>query len=167
MTRWYPLEEVDSTLFSSAQQILRYPIRLPVAPARVWESLSSDASVSAWGPFVRKVVWTTPRPFGVGTTREVTLPLGSVTVREKFFRWDESRGYSFYATSANRPGLRRFAEDYLLEPDGDGTLFTWTVAIDPQPRLERVFPLTKPLNRLAFGSLVAGAKRHFAQQPPG
>lgn len=28
--------------------------------------------------------------------------------------------------------LRRFAENYVLEPDGDGTSFTWTVAIEPK-----------------------------------
>jgi hypothetical protein len=29
---------------------------------------------------------------------------------------------------------KRFAEDYLVEPDGDDTLFTWIVAIEPNDR---------------------------------
>src|SRR5690348_9861094 len=89
MARWYSLEPADTTTFGTAPQVYRYPIRLRVPPARVWESLASDESLAAWGLGVRRLTWTTPRPFGVGTTREVVLPLGSMTVRERFFRWDE------------------------------------------------------------------------------
>jgi len=41
-------------------------------------------------------------------------------LRESFFRWDEGKGYSFYAEAVNRPGLRRFAEDYLLQTTAAG-----------------------------------------------
>ena len=68
-----------------------------------------------------------------------------MTVRERFFRWDEGdSGYSFYVESANRPGIRRFAEDYEIEPDGTGSRFTWTIAIEPAPRAARVLGLTRP-----------------------
>ena len=49
------------------------------------------------------VNWTTPRPFGVGTTRDVTLGLYSLA--EYFFRWDnnvnntdENKRFSFCMT---------------------------------------------------------------------
>jgi hypothetical protein len=88
-----------------------------------------------------------------------------MTVRERFFRWDEGTGYSFYVESANRPGIRRFAEDYTIEPAGSGSLFTWTIAIEPAPRAARVMGLTGPVNRAAFGRTAAAAKRYFAQHP--
>src|SRR4051794_10664709 len=135
MTRWHRLEAVDATTFTAASQLYRFPIKLPVPPARVWESIASDESLAAWGLGVRRLTWTSPRPFAVGTTREVVLPLGSMTVRERFFRWDEGHGYSFYVEEANRPWLRSFAENYVVEPDGDGALLTWTIAIEPRPRL--------------------------------
>ena len=127
MTRWHRLEPADAGIFTSTYA-LRYPIRLGVPPARVWESLASDRSVADWGLGVRRLTWTSPRPFGVGTTREVVLPLGAMSLREHFFRWDEGAGYSFYAVEANRPGLRRFAENYVVEADGAGSLLTWTIA---------------------------------------
>ena len=163
---WHRLEPADASIFASAPQLYRYPVRLDVPPERVWESLASDESIAAWpmGPGLRiKLRWTSPRPFGIGTTREVGLPFGAMTVRERFFRWDEGKGYSFYVESANRPGIRRFAEDYAIEPDGSGCRFTWTIAIEPVPRTAPLMALTRPLNRLSFGRVAAGAKKYFAQ----
>lgn len=165
MTRWYPLQAVDAAAFTTASQLYRFPIRLAVSPARVWESLASDASLAAWGLGVRRLTWTSPRPFGVDTTREVVLPLGAMTVRERFFRWDEGSGYSFYVEEANRPGLRFFAENYVIEPDGSGALLTWTIAIEPKPALAPFMKVLGPVNKRAFGQFARGAKKYFRENP--
>lgn len=164
MTRWYPLEPADASIFDTAAHVYRYPTRLGVPPERVWESIASDESLAAWGLGVRRLTWTAPRPFGVGTTREVVLPLAAITVRERFFRWDEGKGYSFYVEAADRPGLRLFAEDYVIEPDGDGALFTWTIALQVKRPLTPVMTLLGPVNRRAFGQLARGARKYFASQ---
>jgi len=121
---WHCLEPADASVFDSATHLFRFPIKLPVPPTRVWESLASDRSLAAW-PLGRGLYldlhWTSPRPFGTGTTRQVTLPLRLCTLRESFFRWDEGKGYSFYAEAVNRPGLRRFAEDYVLQTTAAGS----------------------------------------------
>jgi hypothetical protein len=165
MARWHRLEPVDLGTFSTASQLYRFPIRLRVPPARVWESIQSDESLAAWGLGVRRLTWTSPRPFGVGTTREVVLPLALMTVRERFFRWDEGSGYSFYVEQANRPGLKSFAENYVVEPDGDGALLTWTIAIEPKPRLAPAMKVLGPLNKRSFGQFARGAKKYFAENP--
>ena len=162
MTNWRALEPADASIFETAPLIYRYPVKLAVSPERVWESLASDRSLADWGLGVKSLKWTTPRPFGVGTTREVVLPLGSMTVREHFFRWDEGKGYSFYVYEANRPGIKRFAEDYVIEPDGNGALFTWTIALEPQRRTAPVMKLLSPVNKQAFGQVPRAAKRYFA-----
>jgi Polyketide cyclase / dehydrase and lipid transport len=95
MARWYPLESSDAGLFTSAPHVYRYETRYAAPPERVWESLASNASLSAWGSSVKELNWLSPRPFGVGTTREVVLAPGLVRVHERYFRWDEGRGYSF------------------------------------------------------------------------
>ncbi|MBE7190181.1 SRPBCC family protein [Jatrophihabitans endophyticus] len=162
---WYPLETADAGIFDSAPLIYRFPMRVAVPPARVWESLVSDNSVADWGPGAKSVTWLTPRPFGVGTEREVVLAAGVARVRERFFRWDESPGilgYSFYAYEASFPMMARFAENYVLEPDGDGTLFTWTIAIEPKPKFAAVMKALSFVNRVAFGRTAADAKKYFA-----
>ena len=96
MTRWYPLESADADFFQSAPHVFTYQKRFAASPAQVWEQLTSDASIAAWGPATKEVNWTSPRPFGVGTTREV-VALGGATMRERFFRWEEGSGHSFAA----------------------------------------------------------------------
>ena len=163
MTRWFPLEPAAAEIFAAAPHRYRYQLHYDAPPARVWESLSSDDSLAAWGPAVKAVHWRTPRPFGVGTEREVVLAGGLVRVQERFFRWDEGRGYSFAGYAASFPLFRRFAEDYVLEPDGAGTLFTWTVAVEAKPRFALPVRLLSPVNGVAFGRMAADGKKYFAR----
>jgi carbon monoxide dehydrogenase subunit G len=163
MTRWYAVEPADANFFTSAPHVFRYSKRFAAPPERVWESLTSDESLAAWSATVGHLTWTSPRPFGVGTTREVVLAPGLARVRERFFRWDEGHGYSFAAYEANLPAFRRFAEDYEVEPDGDGTRFTWAVAIEPKWPLALPFKPLAPVLKLAFGRLAADGERYFAR----
>ena len=160
---WHALKPADASAFLDAPIVYRFPVRLPVRPERVWQSLASDRSMWDWNLGVKRLTWTSPRPFGVGTTREVVLPFGAMTVREQFFRWDEGKGYSFYVAETDRPLVEQFAEDYVIEPDGDGTLFTWTIALEPKRVLGPVMRLAGPLNKLAFGQVPRAAKKYFAR----
>ena len=163
MTKWHALQPADVSFFRTAPIVHRYPVKLPVPPEQVWESIASDESMKAWkGLHVPRLTWTSPRPFGVDTTREVVLPLSAMTVRERFFRWDEGKGYSFYVYEANRPVVDRFAEDYVIEPDGDGAILTWTIAFEPKPRLRLITKLLDPVNKRGFAVFPRAAKQYFA-----
>ncbi len=165
MTKWHEMQPTDETFFDTAPYVYRFPIDLPVPAERVWESLTSDRSVAAWGPGVQSLTWTSPRPFRVGTTREVVLPLHSITVREEYFRWDDGKGYSFYAREANRPVLRRMAENYELEPTATGCLFIWTFAVEPTAKTSMLLKLGSPVNKLAFGQMARSSRSYFAKHP--
>jgi Polyketide cyclase / dehydrase and lipid transport len=160
---WHALKPADASAFVDAPIVHRFPVRLPVPPERVWESIASDRSMWDWDLGVKRLTWTSPRPFGVGTTREVVLPFGAMTVREQFFRWDEGKGYSFYVAETDRPIVEQFAEDYEIEPDGAGSVFTWTIALEPKRALLPVMRLAGPLNKMAFGQVPRAAKRYFTR----
>ena len=162
---WHPMQPCDESFFETAPYVYRYPVELDVAPEVVWESLTSDRSLADWGLGLHSVTWTSPRPFGVGTTREVTLPLRAMTVRETFFRWDTGHRKSFYVTAADRPLLTRFAEDYLVEQTATGSRFTWTMALEPAPKTKRLLALTSPLNALLGRAVPLRARAHFAKRP--
>jgi uncharacterized protein YndB with AHSA1/START domain len=164
MTRWYPLEHSDASVLTSAPHVYRYRTQYPASPERVWESLVSDESLAAWGPSVKSVTWLSPRPFGVGTTREVVLTGGAPRVRERFIRWEEGRRYSFAVYEASVPVFRHFVEDYLVEADGDHTLFTWTVAIEPKSTFALPMKVLSPVLKVAFGRTASDGKRYFAKQ---
>jgi uncharacterized protein YndB with AHSA1/START domain len=162
---WYPLQPCDEAFFRTAPHVHRYSVQLAVPPERVWASLVSDGALADWGLGLKKLEWLTPRPFGVGTRREVVLPGGAMAVREQFFRWDEGRRKSFYGYEANRPLVRAFAEDYLVEESGSGTKFTWTIAVEPTAKTRLLLTVSDPFNRLAFRAMPMRAKAYFAKHP--
>ena len=119
-------------------------------------------SIAAWGPATKEVNWTSPRPFGIGTTREVVAPYG-VTMRERFFRWDEGGRHSFACYESTLPLFRRFAEDSIVEPDGADTLFTWTPAVEPKGALALPFKVLAPAVKAAFGRIPSDGQRYWAR----
>jgi Polyketide cyclase / dehydrase and lipid transport len=163
MARWHPLEPADDEFFTSAPHVFRYQKRFAAKPEQVWESLTSDVSIAAWGPTIKEVKWTSPRPFGVGTTRDVVAPGGS-TMRERYFRWDEGHSHAFYVYESSLPLLRRFAEDYIVEPDGDKTLITWVVAIEPKDAFRLPVKVLAPLLKAGLGQVPSGGQRYFAKR---
>jgi hypothetical protein len=163
MARWHPLEPADDEFFTSAPHVFRYQKRFAATPEQVWESLTSDVSIAAWGPTIKEVKWTSPRPFGVGTTRDVVAPGGS-TMRERYFRWDEGHSHAFYVYESSLPLLRRFAEDYIVEPDGAETLFTWVVAIEPKDAFRLPAKVLAPLLKAGLGQVPSGGQRYFAKR---
>lgn len=160
MARWFALKPADAGFFTSAPQVFRYVKHFDATPAQVWESLQSDESLAAWGNAVGSVTWTSPRPFGVGTTREVGT--GPALLREQFFDWTDGSGHSFFVTEATVPLFRRFAEDYRVEPEGTGTRFTWVVAIEPVGALKLPFKVLAPVLKTAFGRAAADGQKYFA-----
>jgi uncharacterized protein YndB with AHSA1/START domain len=166
MARWYGVEPADEGFLTSAPHVFRYSRRFAAPVDEVWESLTSDRSIAAWSATVGSLHWLSPRPFGIGTTREVVLAPGLARVRERYFRWDEGHRYAFSVYEANVPVFRRFAEDYVVEPegsDGTATRFTWTVAFEPKAALRWPFKPLAPVLKLAFGRAAADGERYFAR----
>jgi hypothetical protein len=155
--RWFKLTPCDEDFLESdpRRQVGVFEISQPAA--RVWEALTSDDALS-WCRALSSVTWTSPRPFGVGTTRTVRLPLGAMSLKEVYFRWQDGRRKSFYVSEATLPLFRRFAEDYLVEETSPSSCrFTWTVASEPSP----VGRPGAPLNALAARRLFSDTRRHF------
>ena len=68
---------------------------------------------------------------------------------------------------AKVPIFRRFAEDYVVEPDGpdnQATLFTWTVAIEPKSAFALPFKALSPVIKAGFGRMASDGQRYFARQ---
>lgn len=155
---WFASQPVDERFFDDAPVVLRASFDVPRPAADVWAELVSDDPLS-WCKILDKVVWTSPRPFGVGTTRTVTSLRGMNVIEERFFRWEEGRRKSFCAVRSSGPLFRRFAEDYLVEPvSDDSSRMTWTIAFEPQP-LAR---LATPINRRILSSLFRDTRRHYS-----
>lgn len=87
---------------------------LPVSAEVAFRSLKDPAT---WKAFLGiDVEWTSPEPFGVGTTRTVTA--NGQTIKEEFLTWEEGRHMGFRFSETTLP-LKAFAEDWVLEPKTD------------------------------------------------
>lgn len=159
-SRWYPLATTDDAFFDTAPRRYRHVVDIPVEPAEVWSALTADDTIVSWSNLLSGLRWTSPRPFGVGSTREVTI--GPATVRERYYRWQDGERKSFYVTESSVPGLRRFAEDYRVERTAAGSRFTWTFAIEPGPVLSPLLCLADPVLRLVTGRAARGLAGHLA-----
>jgi hypothetical protein len=146
---------VDESFFETAPFRISADFDIPRPASSVWADLTGDQALS-WCRIIQSVRWTSERPFGVGTTRQVRT-LGLVVLHEHYFRWEEGRRHSFYAVSATLPMFRSLAEDYLVEPTSEGSCrFTWTIVADA-----RGGRAMAPGNRLLLGSLFRDTRRYY------
>jgi hypothetical protein len=158
---WFKCRPVDETFFSTAPMRLRAGFEIPRPAAAVWDELTGEHPLH-WCRILDDVRWTSERPFGVGTTREVNALRGANKLREHYFLWEEGRRHSFYVVETTAPIITSLAEDYLVEPKGaDACRFTWTIAVAPSA-LGR--PGT-PVNRALLKTLFTDTARHYGLDP--
>jgi hypothetical protein len=155
--RWFALQPVEATFLDAAPLRLAEAFDIPRPAADVWADLTADNPLS-WCRLLRSITWTSPRPFGVGTTRTARTIGNATVINERFFRWEEGRRKSFYVLESNVPFFRRFAEDYLVEPTSETACrFTWTIAVEPHPLARPA----NPASRRLLAALLRDTRRHY------
>lgn len=84
---------------------------------------------ASWKQFLNiDVEWTSPKPFGVGTTRTITT--GRQTIEEYFTGFEEGRLMAFRFDRATLP-VKAFAEEWLIEPKAsDVCELQWSYAYE-------------------------------------
>jgi hypothetical protein len=156
---WFtPRPVQDARFFDEAPVRLVGQFAIARPAEAVWADLTGEDPL-AWCRIIDRITWTSPRPFGVGTTREVVALKGLNVFQERFFRWEEGRRKSFTVVKASAPLVRAFAEDYLVEPAADGAscTFTWTVAYEPSLAGRP----GDPVNRRLLSSLFKDTREHY------
>jgi hypothetical protein len=153
----FKTQPVDEGFFHSAPFQLRDTFEVNRPASEVWDDLTRDDTLS-WCRILDEVVWTSPRPFGVGTTRTVQSLRGASVLNERYFRWDEGERMSFYVVESSAPLFKRFAEDYILEPASETSChFTWTIAVEPHAAAR----IADPVNRRLLGTLFRDTRKHY------
>lgn len=154
---WFKLKPADESFLRSAPGRMSDTMEIGRPADAVWADLTSDQTLS-WCRLLAGVTWTSPRPFGEGTTRTVSTPGGLLSLKEIYFRWEEGQRKSFYVAQATLPLFRTFAEDYVVEETSPSSCrFTWTVAFEALPATRP----GDPINRLITRSLFRDTRRHF------
>lgn len=140
---------------------LRQP--LPVSAETVFAAFEEPDFWTSWIGPLEEVVWTSPKPFGVGTTRDV-IGRGS-RISEEFIAWQAPRRIAFYFTEGDSPLFAALAEEYTLEPRGDRCELVWRYAFECPDRL-RLLQRVVAFGFKQFGT--RGLKKmaaHLAEHP--
>lgn len=154
---WFKTEPADEAFLDAAPLRLQEGFEIPLPAARVWGELTDENPLS-WCRILQRITWTSPRPFGVGTTRTARALGGANVIKERYFRWEEGRRHSFMVVEASTPMFRRFAEDYLVESVSETACrFTWTIAVESKPAAR----LADPVNRRLLETLFTDTRKHY------
>jgi len=143
----------DRDFYESAPVRFQFVRELPLSPDRLFDVFEDPKSWPKWArPGITKVEWTSPKPYGPGTTRTVFFP-GGIEVYEDFFIFDRGKEMAFRFYGTTEEIWERFGEHYRVEDLGDGrSRLTWTVAYEPAGGFAKAHPWVKPVMRLSLGS---------------
>ena len=146
-------QPIDLSFFDTAPNVYEDQWDIDVPAARFWPDLVDNPLHWCRG---LKIRWTSPRPFGVGTTRHVGV-LGTIQADEHFFLWEEGVRFAFHFTRSNLPLFRRFGEYYEVLPTGpDSCRFIWKLAAEPT----LIGRVGSPLTSVIFSSLFRDTTRY-------
>ena len=137
-------------------------VDLPCTPTALFAVLEDPASWPRWAPGIARVDWTSPRPYGQGTTRTVTF-WGGTQVFETFTEWVPGELMSFTFTGTTQEVWKSFGERYVVTPSATGCRLTWTVSYEPAGGFGRVHPLIAPMMRLTFWFYMRLLRRYCAR----
>jgi uncharacterized protein YndB with AHSA1/START domain len=126
-------------------------VEINATPEQIWAALEDASSWPRWARAITNVEWTSPRPFGLGTTRTVSM-IGKMTAFEEFVSWEPCRRMGFRFNESTTNGVRAFAERYTLDPvTPTRTSVTWVMAMAPAGVSKAIVPVTRPVMQRAFG----------------
>ena len=124
MAKMRPLRTVGAEYLDTAPVREKLTQAIPASAKATFASLEDADAWPVWLVPINQVEWTSPKPFGVGTTRTVTGQPGAI--EEVFFDWEDGVRMSFHFSATDKPVFAAFAEDYLVTPTGEDTCtLTW------------------------------------------
>lgn len=139
-------------------------VELEAPPEAVFDIFADGETWPRWFDGIQRVVWTSPEPKGVGTTRTVTLT--TMTVYEHFLAWERGRRFAFRFVGSSLPLCRAGIEDYRLEAlPGGRTRFFYGVYLEPSLVVRLTGPIARAQFRGMFRRAAEGLKAYVAARP--
>ena len=142
------LQVVDERYVDTAPFSFANSVELAITPEQLFEVFHDAEAWPRWVKALTRVTWTSPTPYGPGTTRTVRLR-GGIVGDEEFFTWDEPRRIAFRFVAGSSRLVTAFSEQYDVEPTATGCRMTWRVGLDVPKTLRPAVRLARPaLDRL-------------------
>ena len=140
----YECRKINLDFFEQAPIRIISEIELPCSPEELFALFEDADAWAVWVDVIKKVEWTSPRPFTVGATRSVEMP-GGMVADEEFLAWDAPRHMAFRFNQFTQKFLNAFGENYEVTDLGGGrSRLVWTVGIEPAGLSAPFLRLLKP-----------------------
>lgn len=160
---YYSCERFDESFYDTAPVRFVNHVTLPVTPEQLFEIFEDADSWTKWVPGIAGVEWTSPKPFGVGTTRTVRF-VGGMEVYEDFTAWKTGKEMAFLFTGITQKIWSQFGEHYAVTDLGEGRChLTWTVAYEPLGVFGKMHKPLKPVMGVAFALYMKKLKKYCRQ----
>jgi hypothetical protein len=122
---------------------------IKATPEQIFEVFEDAHAWTVWALPIQKVEWTSPKPYGVGTTRNVHM-MGDMIGYEEFVEWERGKRMAFSFLGCSKDATSKFLEDYRVTDLGNGSCrVEWYMAMEVKGFSRHVMFLTRPIMRLA------------------
>jgi hypothetical protein len=149
------LDYIEKAPYKSVNEVT-----VDASTQEIFEFFEKGESWVNWISFISKVEWTSPKPFGSDTTRNVTL--NGIKVDEVFVVWDNGKRLSFYFATTSVPFVKSLLEDYqLLEVNTRKTKIIHTVAFEPHFLTKIVGSVMHKQMGNTFNNAISDLPNHF------
>lgn len=119
---------MDEGLLETAKARAVGEREMAVSAEQLFATLEDGPSWAKWTGVIREVTWTSPKPFGKGTTRTLTLE-GGIKFNEVFWAWEPNRRMGFSVCAASIGWLSGLSEVYEIAPlSAERCKLRWVVA---------------------------------------
>ena len=160
MAKTHPCERVGLDFIDDAPFRFVSTVTLTISAEQLFEVLGDAESWPQWATVITKVVWTSPEPRGVGTTRTVTMR-GGIVGHEEFIAWEPFSHMAFRFNESTSDAISAFAEDYRVVQTPGGCHLTWVMAIKPKGVAGRLgMTLGRPLMAWLFQRFLHKLRRY-------
>jgi uncharacterized protein YndB with AHSA1/START domain len=120
---------------------VRAETSVPASPETVWPALADATAWPSWFSGMKDAHYTSPQPYGVGSTRCVRVM--SLVADETILAFDVGRRFAFRVDSTNLPLFAALVEVVTLEAVGGTTRVVYRQALEPKPWLRLLMPLVR------------------------
>ncbi|GEM_PF-613690 len=155
----FPCTSVDMTFFESAPFIYTAEEVINVSADTVFQSFENAEDWPVWAAPIQRVEWTSPQPFGIGTTRTVYM-MGGLTGYEEFIAWERGREMAFCFTHSSKDNIVSFAERYQVEESGPNCCCVrWTMAMKPKGFSRYFLPVFSPFMNMGVKLMLRNLRK--------
>ena len=161
----FETDKISLDYFLTAPYVFRSQVTIRCTPQQLFASFEDADAWPTWAMPITKVEWTSPKPYGVGTTRSVSM-LGNLVGHEEFLAWEPCTHMAFRFNQVNRDNaIGAFGEDYHVTDLGNGNVkLVWTVAMQPIGPGAFFMKLSRPLVGWGLQHTLNGLKKYMERE---